>query len=828
MRELNGWHKSVRTAGAWMWLTSGLLVGGGAAGAFGQDAKQVVVRARHPQVVFKVDGREFRGAASFLWPVGSKHVLEFPVRRQTPLDTTNCQYNDTNDSRFCFQGWSENSSLLQANSDLYQTVTVGPGTNWYEPVYQAQHILRVLGFEGTAGSETAKAAACGAPGDPGTAFRPGIFFIAGECYWNGFTDYYPEGELTLNAFPFPGFVFVGWSVNATPPNEYLRLYRHDAPRTIAARFTPAKRVMFRTSPPELKVMVDRALVSTAGGDDRCDFSGTILPYVPRTIAPLCLGDFDFAPNSRHVIGAPSPQVDRYGKLWVFDRFSNGMGDNSVLEVGAVTTNNQHEMIIAQFVRGVSTSITTKPTGLKVVIDGRDNYPNGYFVFAAGRKIQVSAPSEQVDRQGRRWVFKGWSNGGEQTQELTVPDQADGLAFSVIAEYEQLGQVTIRSNPVGNPVLVDGRSCMTPCTVDRPVGAEIVLSAPPSHALSDVHRMDFVSWSDAEGRERGFTFTAGETRQITANFRMAFKFSVTTDPEGAASVTTDPPSSDGFYPADTFLTVTARANPGFRFRRWGGDLSGSFTSATVMMSTARFATANLDRVPFISEAGIRNAAAVVPSNLVAPGSLIAITGANLAEDYVAGPQNPLSQSVGGVSVLVGSRILPLIFVSPEQINAQLPMDLEPGEYKLTVKRVGAADVEGAFQVAWCAPGLFEKTVEGQSWVVASHEDGSAVTEENPAKKGETITLTGTGFGRYHLNMLDGFAFPPSPEFRVLGNVEITAGELKPAAKWAGGLVGQTGTVGVKFTVPAELPSGAVPVKVSMEGHESNTALLPVRD
>src|SRR5256885_917050 len=40
-------------------------------------------------------------------------------------------------------------------------------------------------------------------------------------------------------------------------------------------------------------------------------------------------------------------------------------------------------------------------------------------------------------------------------------------------------------------------------------------------------------------------------------------------------------------------------------------------------------------------------------------------------------NPLAQTLGGVTVRVGDRFMPLIFVSPSQINLQLPDDLPLG-------------------------------------------------------------------------------------------------------------------------------------------------------
>lgn len=793
--------------------------------------QQVVVRATDPRIVFHVDGGEYRGAATFLWPIGSKHVLSAPVSLIGGDGLIpRCQYSVPDfATRFCDFSWRENTGFLGASTDRFQTVTVSAATTWFELSNLTEHKV-FLNFANTyagtnPGLETG--ISCGAPGTPvPEMFRVGAVIVGGNCYLGNANVWLPQGQTTVNAFPFPGFVFLGFAVNGTAPNAFLQQVNINQPTNLVARFTPAKRLKLRTSPEELRVRMDRVEVPTAGGDGPCQIFGQQLPYVNPTIPPLCVGEFDLGPNSRHIVGAPSPQVDKIGKLWVFDKFSNGMANDSLYEVGAITTNNQYETLTAIFLPGVSTSITTQPSGLKVVIDGRDNWPANYFVFPAGRKIQVTAPAEQTDARGRKYVFKGWSNGGEATQELTVPDQANGLAFSIVAEYEQLSQLTIRSNPFGAPVTVDGAACATPCTIDRPAGTEVSLSAPVTHALSDVHRFEYASWSDGADRERTMTLSGAETQLLTANFVTAYRLQVTTDPEGAAQILTDPSSPDGYYPADTFLTVTAKAAPGYKFRRWSGDLSGAFTSATVTLSRPRQAVAGFDKVPFIAETGVRNAAAEIPSNTVAPGSLIAIVGENLAAEYVAGPANPLSQSVGDVSVLAGERILPLVFVSPTQINAQLPSDFQPGEYQLTVKRVGAADVSGKFTVTACAPGIFHKMVESQAWATAAHADGASVDSEHPAAPGETITLHGTGFGRYELNMLDGFAFPSLPEFKVAAPVELWSGEQALSVKWAGGMAGQVGTVGVQFQVPANAATGALPVVVKMDGMESNTVLVPV--
>ena len=82
-----------------------------------------------------------------------------------------------------------------------------------------------------------------------------------------------------------------------------------------------------------------------------------------------------------------------------------------------------------------------------------------------------------------------------------------------------------------------------------------------------------------------------------------------------------------------MTIIAETKPGFRFRRWDGDLRGP-RSGVVSMSMSRLVRAMLDRVPYVAPTGVRNAAADLPEPGVAPG-LIAIYGGSLAKTYEAG-------------------------------------------------------------------------------------------------------------------------------------------------------------------------------------------------
>jgi uncharacterized protein (TIGR03437 family) len=236
---------------------------------------------------------------------------------------------------------------------------------------------------------------------------------------------------------------------------------------------------------------------------------------------------------------------------------------------------------------------------------------------------------------------------------------------------------------------------------------------------------------------------------------------------------------------------------------------------------------LDRVPYIAEAGVRNAAAETPEGGVVPGSLISILGASLGPAYEVGPSNPLAQAIGDVTVRIGDRLLPLMFVSPEQINAQLPSDLEEGTQWLAVRWTGYPEVTSAFQVVRNAPGLFTRPVDNRPFAVAVHEDGAPITPESPARRDEVVSVFGTGFGPYERHPPDGFAVPSAPQYRLADPLTVISGDLRFDADWSGAAPGLVGAALTRFRLTADVPAATtIELRVQVNGKDSNTVLLPV--
>jgi uncharacterized protein (TIGR03437 family) len=782
---------------------------------------------------FAVDGDIYTSAANFQWPAGSKHYVRFvqdalPASIYTdPTGPTfaSLQLSPDGGTVYGFVGFTDANGLLLPGHDPNQIVTADASVPFLKIGVSLSYRVLLNFFDKPPATTPG---ACGAPGPaPSTELRVGIVYINSQCFWNNAVLYFPANStLQLNAFPFPGFVFSGWSSNLGSLDAYLRAYTLNGPVTLAPRFQPAKRVRFETSPLGLQVLVDRTPSPTLTSDDPnapCPHNEGLPVTVPSTLAALCRGDFDFAPGSNHLVGALTPQTDITGKTWVFDSWGSGQGENAIYTSDYNTA--KPDTVIVKFVPGVQASFVTSPPGLKLNIDGRDNWPGYNFVWAAGSTHQASAPLEQIDGHGRKFTFKTWSNAGSASQTFTMdPSTAAGLRM--VANYDGLGRVVVQTSPVGLKVQIDGADCQTPCMIDRANGAQLRVTAPASIAASDGVRLDFSGWSDAGGSDHVYTI-GPDSQALTATYNTFYRLATSADPANSVSYSFDPVSPDMFYPADSQVNVTVQAKAGFKFRRWDGDLTGTYRAGTLTMSSPHSVLALLDRVPYIAPAGVRNAGGDTPDGTVAPGSLIAILGESLAPSEETGRVNPLAQTIAGVTVTIGESLLPIVSVSPQQITAQLPSGLSEGDYTLQVHSQGQPDVSGTFTVARNAPGLLATLVDGTWYCIGVHEDGTTITPDSPAQMGEMVTVLGTGFGPYTGAVIDGF-FPQAPPPALVDPVQLSINSASVAPAWAGAASGYTALTAARFKITDDVPRGSnVQLTVTVNGKTSNAAMLPVQ-
>jgi uncharacterized protein (TIGR03437 family) len=727
-----------------------------------QTTSTITISTVPPGAAFLVDGTEYTMAAVLNWPQGSEHTVVFVLDPPKPGQTSTSSVQTTPDgeTQYTFSGWTDNLSLTQPSSDPIQVITANPAiTSLTAQLTVAYQINLIYGANSVPANASSIPPTCGAPGAiPAGISQPGVVYVGSQCYWSSVKLFQAANtQVTLNAYPYPGYVFAGWALNSAAPTPFLTQFTLNEPIDISPLFETGTLVSFLTSPLGLQLLIDHTPVPTRTASDvpACPDNETQQLPVALGFPGVCFGDFYFAPGSTHFISGVTPQRDRSGNWWVFSGWSNGSAQDALLQVA---NNDTPEVLTGDYLPGASVAFLTSPGGLQLTVDGVSNWPSYDFIWGMGTTHTVSAAATQTGANGRQYTFQSWSNGGSASQSYTVNQAAVAGGSVMTANYSELSRVVIQSNPSGLTLQVDGANCVTPCNVDRASGAAFQVSAPTQLSLGTGSRLDFGSWSDAGASSHTVTVSQSYAT-LTATYNTFFQLNATSNPGNGSAFQVTPTSSDMFYAQGTNVTVTALPNPGFKFGHWTGYLSGSYPTGLVSMTTPQTVVAQMISVPYIAPAGISNSVGQTPSSSVAPGSIISIFGQSLAPSVALGPVNPLSQSIAGVTVTVNDLILPLLFVSPQQINAQLPSSLTAGNYTLEVQPTGQTEISGTFTVAHNAPGLFFQTIDKVNYAMALHADGSPVTTASPAAAGETISLLGTGFGPYKGTVLDGFLPPP---------------------------------------------------------------------
>ncbi len=142
-----------------------------------------------------------------------------------------------------------------------------------------------------------------------------------------------------------------------------------------------------------------------------------------------------------------------------------------------------------------------------------------------------------------------------------------------------------------------------------------------------------------------------------------------------------------------------------------------------------------QTPSVPDGGIVNAASYAKGQAVSPGALVAIFGSELASGIALADSIPLSTSRLDVSVTFNGVPAPLHFVSPGQINAQMPWNVLPagvvnGTANVVVKRGSASSTSTVVQVTQAAPGIFS-IPPGAGYAVAINPDGTLAAPVAPS-------------------------------------------------------------------------------------------------
>jgi uncharacterized protein (TIGR03437 family) len=213
---------------------------------------------------------------------------------------------------------------------------------------------------------------------------------------------------------------------------------------------------------------------------------------------------------------------------------------------------------------------------------------------------------------------------------------------------------------------------------------------------------------------------------------------------------------------------------------------------------------------------------------APGGILSVFGTQLAPATASAPGLPLPTMLAGTTVTIGGVTAPLYYVSPTQLNVQIPYEVTAGS-SISLRVVNNSESSFyTFNVSATAPAIFTTNAQGTGQGAILNTAYQLVNASNPATPGTTyLQIYCMGLGAVSNQPADGAAAPSGPLAETSVTPTVTIGGVTENAIFSGLAPGYVGLYQVNALVPASVAAGsAVPVSISIGGVASNTVTIAV--
>ncbi len=216
--------------------------------------------------------------------------------------------------------------------------------------------------------------------------------------------------------------------------------------------------------------------------------------------------------------------------------------------------------------------------------------------------------------------------------------------------------------------------------------------------------------------------------------------------------------------------------------------------------------------------------------VAPGGLVTVWGTGMSPVSLVASQVPLPTALGQSCLSVNGTPVPLLFVSPQQINAQLPNNVL-GPSTVSIHTPGGVSNSFHFSVQSAAPTVFMSgsagPVTGLATVLRA-VNNQVVTPTNPIRPGDTLVIYLTGMGLTAPTVTAGVPAPTSPLAWANIGTTVSLGGTQLTVQYAGLAPGEVGVYQINALVPGSVTQGlSQPLVISQGGTSGASTTLAER-
>jgi len=216
--------------------------------------------------------------------------------------------------------------------------------------------------------------------------------------------------------------------------------------------------------------------------------------------------------------------------------------------------------------------------------------------------------------------------------------------------------------------------------------------------------------------------------------------------------------------------------------------------------------------------------------VAPGGLISVYGQQMSPVNIATQEIPLPTALGESCLTVNGIAVPMLFVSSQQINGQLPANVN-GNATMTLFTPGGISNNFYFSILPAAPSIFRTGMAGPETGLATifrNDNGQLITPTNPIHPGDIIIIYATGMGRTSPFVDSGMPALANPLSNTVISATVTLGGVPLNVLYAGLVPGEVGVYQVNAWIPSGVPEGMdIPLVVAQAGSSTTLSVRVVK-